>query len=351
MPYPSGSWNAVQYELGLIPELDPAVERAYRAPDLPVLTDIPELVLDTETTGLRWWQGHRPIGIAISTPAGARYLPFGHKPGGNLDEETVRRWAKRELRGKRIIGHNIKFDIHMMREWGVDLEEQGCTVGDTMHYAALLDDTRRRGFDLDTLSLEYLDKRKIGGLDMKNLADYHAAHVAPYAERDVELTTGLRDTMWPMLNAQELQHVRSIEDMMIFPTVEMERNAAPLNVPKLTRWIHDSEQTLLKTLCEIQRETGLVIKPDSRIDLQALFTRRNLDNPYVTETGLPSFTDEVLERYESDAMVSLVRRARRLASLRSKYLVKYYVALGGSFDPEAQSVPSGDLLRYGKSVV
>ena len=75
--------------------------------------------------------------------------------GGNLDEDTIKRWAQRELRGKKITGANIRADNHWIYQWGVDLEEQGNTLADVQHYAALLDEYRRE-FNLDVLAHDFL---------------------------------------------------------------------------------------------------------------------------------------------------------------------------------------------------
>ena len=129
-------------------------------PEPPSLDGIDRIELDCETNGLRWWDGDLPIGIGIGTPDGIyRYLPWGHA-GGNLSEETVKRWAQRELRNKQIFNLNIKFDNHHLYRWGVDLEAQGCTISDVGHRAALLDDHRRH-FDLEALSQDLLGKGKL----------------------------------------------------------------------------------------------------------------------------------------------------------------------------------------------
>ena len=83
----------------------------------PSLDGVPTVAIDLETTGLRWWDKDRPIGISITTSHASHYLPFGHA-GGNLDEAVVKEWARRELRGKHLLGLNLKFDLHFMREWG-----------------------------------------------------------------------------------------------------------------------------------------------------------------------------------------------------------------------------------------
>src|SRR5689334_11828927 len=121
----------------------------------PDLTGIDTIQLDGEFTGLRWFAGDRPVGWAVGFGDQRVYLPFGHQGGGNLDEETVKRWMRRELRGKRIENHTTAIDLHFARAWGVDLAEQGNTFHDVSHSAALLDDTRFR-VNLADLSREFL---------------------------------------------------------------------------------------------------------------------------------------------------------------------------------------------------
>src|SRR5712691_12521424 len=120
----------------------PTTPQSTWEPDTPPsLNGIHEIALNFETTGLHWFDQDRPIALSLGLLDGRSfYLPWGHRGGGNISEDTVKRWAQRELRGKLITNINTKFDIHMARVWGVDLEAQGNVVSDVSHYAALLDD-------------------------------------------------------------------------------------------------------------------------------------------------------------------------------------------------------------------
>jgi DNA polymerase I len=306
----------------------------WRPPTPPSLAGIDSIELDTETTGLRWWAGDLPIGISIRLPDGrSYYLPWGHA-GGNLDEAVVKEWARRELRGKHLTGANIKFDIHMLRAWGVDLEEQGCTVGDVQIYAALLDDNRKK-FNLDLLSRDFLNREKLDAaarsllhdLDKTRMASYHAGEVAPYAEMDVILTGDLKQVMLPMLRAQNLQKVQLLEESVIFPVCEMEKNGAPIDVELLNRWVKESETELSSCLWEIHRQTGMSINPDASADLERLFHHLKIPVVYLKKTGAPSFTDAIMKRIDNP-IIKLVRRAAKISDLRSRYLIKYQRTVG-----------------------
>lgn len=294
----------------------------------PCLDGVQEIELDTETDGLRWWEDNRPIGFALYYGDRTQYIPFAHRGGGNLDEATVKRWAERELRGKHIVNLNTKFDLHMARVWGIDLEAQGNTVSDVGHYAALLDDHRKQ-FSLEAISQDYLGVGKQTGLDKTRMADYHAGDVAAYAEQDVRLVRQLKELLLPRLQAEDLMRVKELEDQVIYVTAEMEKNGAPINVELLERWIMESQTQLNRMLWEIAREVGFQVNPDSPKDQERVFQKYKIPVERTT-TGRPSFTDAVLKTVEHP-VVQLMRRAGRLMSLRSKFLLntKTMMSAGG----------------------
>lgn len=287
----------------------------------PVLDGIRDIELDCESDGLRWWAGSKPIGFSVRYGDRSQYLPFGHRGGGNLDEAVVKRWAQRELRGKRITNINTRFDVHMLHAWGIDLEAQGNEVSDVAHYAALLDDHRLR-FNLNDIATDYLGRSKVGrDLDARRMADYHAGEVAPRAISDVELVGALKEKMWPMLTAQDLHRVRALEDRVIYVVCEMERNGTPIDVDLLDQWVTESEQRYHRLLWEIYGESGVKFTGTNET-WKALFEKLGIPITEFTDKGNASFTDAVLKLIEHP-IVQKARLAVRLASLRSKYLVNY----------------------------
>jgi DNA polymerase-1 len=303
---------------------------AYTPPEPPSLDGIRDLELDLETNGLKWWEKDRPIGIGIARPGlKTCYLPFGHiGTGGNLDEMTVRRWAQRELRGKRITNLNTRFDIHMLREWGVDLEAQGCEVSDVGHYAALLDDHRQR-FSLQALVEDMLpDEKKVTHvfgrkLDATRMAHYHPSVVAERAEGDVRQVQKLKELMWPKLDEEDLQRVRSLEDEVIYVVCEMEKNGALIHEEKLAAWEKASEQELHAAIRSLRDMAGFPVNPNSANDMKRLFEKLRIPFTEFTATGQPSFTSAVLQMHIERPEIALCERIGKLTDLRSKYLAKY----------------------------
>jgi len=73
---------------------------------------IPYLVVDTETTGLKWWEDH-VFGVSIALPDGtAGYWDVRATP-------KILDWMVDLIAEDRVgvwVGHNFKFDLHFLRE-------------------------------------------------------------------------------------------------------------------------------------------------------------------------------------------------------------------------------------------
>jgi len=307
----------------------------------PQLQGETEIILDYETTGLKWWRDHRPGGVAYLLPKSGRtgYLPWGHHQGKNLDEATVKRWHTEELKHINITNINTRFEVHMAHSWGVDLEAQGCTFSDVAHYAALLDDSRRK-FNLALLCQDFLTgEEKVTAvegheLDATRMMEYDSSIVAVRGMADVRQVHKLKLAMWPRLDAEDLQRVRKLEDELIPVVCEMERNAAFIDVDLLHRWLKETEQEYLRCLWRVARAVGFQVSPNKSKDIKKLFDHLKIPITSFTESGAPSFTDSVLSSVKHPVVEDLYRAAK-LDDLRSKYIVKY-----------ARTIGDDRLLRY-----
>jgi DNA polymerase-1 len=293
--------------------------------ELPSLSGISELAMDCETTGKNKHYSV-PVGTAYRLPDGRKfYLPIGHS-GGNLDGEKVERWKRQELRDKKLVGLNIGFDAEVELNGGVDLEAQGCILHDVAHDAALLNENRYGGFNLNDLGLEYCERPKRDDhLDKSRMAEYHSSKVGEYAEDDADLAWEVYQVQKPLIAKDKLEKVSDLEDRLIWPNNYMERNGARLDVGKLMRFTIDLDEELSSLLMGIHKEYGINFNPNTEDSWDKLFWANNLDShKVINEQGdeVSSYTEDYLKTFQQAAIVAGLH-ARRLLSLKSKYLTKY----------------------------
>ena len=297
----------------------------------PIPDGVEVVGFDTETTGLKWWDGHRPIGYSAAWREGNDivevYYPTGHA-GGNLDPARVKEWLETELRGKTLVGLNIRFDAHMTREAGVTLDAR---LEDAAHYVALLDDHRAYGqWSLDAIARDYLGEGKVAdGLQMDRMAEYHASKVAAYARQDAGLALRLREKLFPEIVREDLVRVLNLESDVIPVVVAMEARGCPLDMEKLARWERESERKLARLQIELAAEAGFRVDVNKPTSMAKLWDKLGWEVTERTETGLPSFTDDVLKARETEhPAIPLARQVGQLLSLRSKFLSAYKEAAG-----------------------
>lgn len=212
-------------------------EYGWEKPNLPDLSRHQYIGFDTETTGLSIWKGARPIGLSLATLDGKKYyLPWGHEAGSQFSKAEVLDWAKRELKNKVIVGHNLKFDLLQMWAEGVDLREGNNIFQDTCLMGTLLDE--HGWHSLDALSKEFLGAEKVvmKGIDKSRMADYPSHTIAEYAEKDADLTLQLYEAMKPELEKQDLLRVHQLESRVLPAVVEMETNGLYVDRQTLYEW-------------------------------------------------------------------------------------------------------------------
>lgn len=128
-----------------------------------------EVCIDVETSGLSWQRNHI-VGYVLTfdeRPDGTYYLPFRHKPGGNIEGVSVPQTAEgwdgtvhpvekaiiKRLNNPDVFkfGHNFSFDIKFLFRQGLDFSGRfECT----MVNEALLDEWSP-SFSLDALAIKH----------------------------------------------------------------------------------------------------------------------------------------------------------------------------------------------------
>jgi DNA polymerase-1 len=268
------------------------------------LADLDEVALDTETTGLDPWSGARLCGISLANPAkgypGSFYVPFRHAGEDNIAIEILGDLL-RVLEGKRWLGWNAKFDLHMLAADGyhIPLSYAGARspVEDVM-FAAHLADENEPTYALKRLADRYLGpdssrdeeelKGRVEALAGKTPGDGWKGHiwrlspaeVAPYAEADVELTWRMRDHYLPLLRHWRVidpEAGRDLYDEMSrygLMFAHMEQTGIALDRERTAALQAECEAAIVRLGEVIRAETGgLVTNPGSSAQVNRYFQR------------------------------------------------------------------------------
>jgi DNA polymerase-1 len=264
-------------------------------------------------------------GISICTPDKKKYyFPVGHRGGGNLDENSVKRWAKSNLAGRHLCILNAKDDVHVMNCWGLSLEDMDCKLHDPAFKAALIDENRKQ-FNLNLLLKEVIGREKADVSGRKSdIFDMSAAEVGEYAEQDAQDHLELDEAQQIEIDKQDITRVCELEDALIYSTCAMEKRGARIDLPKLDRWIKEVDFAHQEAILKLYSMTGMRINPNSGKDLKKLFDSLHLEYPRREEElgGDVTFEEEYFARIDHPA-VKLCIAARKLHSLSTKYLRKY----------------------------
>lgn len=177
------------------------------------LVQAPSFAFDTETTGLDVRESV-PIGISFSTGLDKSfYIPIHSAhlkdelalPSDAIVESIRQFFCETEKNMK--IAHNIKFDLQMLRNIGVEVKGQ---VFDTMIAGFLLDSSEQ--YSLDAMSLKHLGVTKIpttqlmGKSRKKSMLDVEIIALAQYACEDASCTFQLYELLHPKLKCDPKLH-------------------------------------------------------------------------------------------------------------------------------------------------
>lgn len=304
--------------------------------------------IDTETTSLSPHDA-KLCGLCISvTPGTGYYIPVrSPTPAAHLDEATVLDAVRDILEdpAKPKCGHNLKYDLLVLRNAGVTL--RGLMVlgaCDTM-VASYLIDASRSSHSMDALALALLGRTNISiseligsGKEQRTFDTVPLDLATQYAAEDADVTLQLRNLMMPQLAEMGLVKLfGDVEMPLVEVLADLEWNGIEVNAAELDTQRERLQRRIDELRVEIDREAthslGRKFDPDSPKQLAAALFNGPEDEPAGlgikgqkrTKTGF-STDAEVLENLaDDDAIVTPIPRLildlRQLTKLVSTYLV------------------------------
>jgi len=284
---------------------------------------------DTETDALGAIDANL-IGMSFSWKEGTGfYVPVRGPAGCALvDCERVLESLTPILEDPKVkkVGHNIKYDLLVMRSAGVEL--RGIEM-DSM-IAMFLLDAGKTSFGIDRLALELLNFRKVAteeligkGKNQNGMDKVELQRVARYAAEDADIALRLCDLLAERM--KDLKQIKKLNDELETPLIdvlaEMEWNGIAID-PAILR-----EQSLAmgERIDELRKKIWASACFEFNVDSpkqlgDVLFNRLKLPVVKKTKTG-PSTDVEVLEKLaDKHECPKLILEYRSLVKLKNTYL-------------------------------
>ncbi|RAJ34380.1 DNA polymerase I [Pedobacter cryoconitis] len=281
---------------------------------------------DTETTGIDANRAEL-VGLSFCIEVGkAWYIPVSEdQASAQAVVDEFRVVLENEKIGK--IGQNIKYDILVLKWYGVDIKGK---LFDTMLAHYLIDpDTRH---NMDVLSENYLGYTPISittligpkGKNQGTMRDVAVESVVDYAAEDADVTLQLANVFRPILkdlNAEEL--ITNIENPLVYVLADMEKEGVRIDMDTLISYSKDLEVDIRRFEQNVYDKAGVVFNLASPKQLgEVLFDKLKLDpKAKKTKTGQYQTGEDVLSglAHKSD-IVKDILDFRQLQKLKSTYV-------------------------------
>ena len=281
---------------------------------------------DTETTGLDMFTSDL-VGLSFCFVEGEAY--YVTLPENKAEAKEVLHEFKAFFDNDRIekIGQNIKFDLLMLLQYGIELKGK---LFDTMIAHYLIQPELRHG--MDYLAEIYLNYRTIHFEDLvgskgKNQADIRTVDIkklCDYAAEDADVTFRLKQILEKELKENALENLfYEIEMPLMQVLATMEHTGVRIDSEALRQSSVILTDEMLKLEKEIHEIAGYEFNVSSPMQVgEILFDRLKLDDKAKkTKTGQYSTSEDILEKLQSKhPIIGKILDYRGLKKLLSTYI-------------------------------
>ena len=291
---------------------------------LKIMEQTGKIAFDTETTSLNPIDA-KLVGVSFSDGDKSYYVPTGHVGGNNLSLEKVVSEIKNILENKsmKIIGQNIKYDLSVMKKYGLSF----VPYFDTMISAYLLNPNERK-FSLDRLAMKYLGYKTITYEEVigkgKNFSSVPVEKATRYSAEDSDVTYRLYKVLNKKMYEYDLMNVfYKIEMPLVEVLSTMELNGVYVDIPYLKEISDRYSQKISKIESQIYDLAGGMpfnLNSPKQVS-EVLFNRLGLKPGRRTKTHGFSTSASVLEEMKSNhPIIPLLLEYRKYFKLKSTYL-------------------------------
>ena len=285
-----------------------------------------EFCFDTETTNVDAIEA-RLVGLAFSYYKGeAYYIPVPEQPEA---AQAVIDEFKAVLENPEIlkIGQNIKYDILVLKKYGVDVQGP---VFDTMLAHYLIEPETKH--NMDAIAEQYLNYTPVSittligpkGKNQKNMADIVPEDVTEYAGEDADITLQLKHVLNEEINTQGLQKLLTeVELPLVSVLARMEFEGVKIDEKVLSEMSEELAKESLKAQESIFEIAGTEFNIASPKQLgEVLFDKMKLvEKPKKTKTGQYATGEEILSKLaKNHEIAAKILEFREYQKLKSTYV-------------------------------
>jgi len=304
-----------------------------------------EFVLDTETETLEPLD-NRILGISFSWgEKEACYLKlqipdhrsqiiktdlFNYKDKENKKNSIRQNWLnalKPILENKMVkkIGHNVKFDIRVLKAAGINMAGIGF---DTMIASYLLSPgTRQHNLDslvFSELGFEKISKKELMGNDKSDFVGLELRKLYLYSCEDADFTYRLYKKLKPELKKQKLLGLfKDIEMPLVMALVNMEEAGIKLNSEFLEKMSKEIDKRIKKLVERIHKQAGSEFNINSTQQLrEIIFEKLAISSRDISKgkTGLSTAALELEKLKNEHPIIRLIQEYRELSKLANTYI-------------------------------
>jgi DNA polymerase-1 len=253
----------------------------------------------------------------------AYYIPLRSPDSDVLPLPTVVRELTKLFSSETlVIGHNIKFDMHVLRKHKITMPAK---IFDTM-IAAWLIDAESNSFSLGALSEQRLG---ISGLAFEDVVTKGSTFesvgiqtATRYSGEDADFTYRLHTIFERELERSHLVTLFRDIEMPLVPILEaMEAHGILVNAPELRKFGLEIDSNIEELQGKVRDLVGHDFNLSSTKQLQdVLFVERKLPPQKRTKTGYSTDTSVLEELAPLDPVPELILRHRTLLKLKSTYV-------------------------------
>jgi len=301
----------------------------------------PIVSLDTETDSIDPnLAGLVGVSVCVSESE-AWYIPLAHQMADNLSWEELRSVLAKALQGKKILGHNLKYDLAVLKRSGLDLDNE---LFDTMLAAYILEPGQNR-YSLDAVMLAEFNyvMQPISELIGKGKQEITFDLVDPklacfYAAEDAWAVWRLYPIYAKRLDQTGLEDLYlKIELPLLRVLLAMEQRGVFIDIRILAKISSHLQHEIKRLTDEIYAFSGYQFNLNSTQQLaKFLFEEQGLPAKKKTKTGYSTDNSVLEELAEEHEIAAKLIEYRQMVKLDSTYVT----ALPKLINPETGRVHS-----------